>query len=469
MVDAAANITTTDGGRGQPTDDDSYEEENYEAPQQLAPYRELPVYGVPPPDRTWLLESVLRDLENGVFHGAALLADGMRRDARIVTCFEQCQSSVFGAERAINGEAEEIVEKCDAYFPKLFTRSALEELDYHATMLGVGVAEMRWNTRETPWCFRTKIWHPQYVQWRWDLEAYTLITADRGLIRLPRPGERSSRWFLYTPYGFERAFLYGRIRALVIPWLLRNWTYDDWGSFLEIHGHPMRQAIIPNQGDPKEEKEYVRSIANVGANTVIKSRQNANGDKYDLKIIEAMSRGECFAEAKAACEKDIAGILVGQAMSIDGVGGLGSQENAGAPTRLDISQSRSQKLGETISDGPLRVWIYFNFGEQEEYPVVGWNVAPEENQLDRARTNLTQAQADKVNIDNGVVTPEEIRQSRFAGGFSLDTQIDPALDPAVLDAQRQAAADMKQPFGGEDEADDDQEEDQADEETDQEG
>lgn len=61
--------------------------------------------------------------------------------------------------------------------------------------------------------------------------------------------------------------------------------------------------------------------------------------------------------------------------------------------------------------------IQFDFPPQEE-----------ESRQDQAQLHLTQAQADAIAIDKGILFPEEVSQSRYGGdSYSTQTQLDPKL------------------------------------------
>lgn len=380
------------------------------APTSIIPYVELPVYGVPPPDRKWIIDAIVKELDQGQFINAGKLGDSILRDARIRGAYEQRMAGIFGAPLEVepaqdSGKATTIAEDIEQGWSKIFPRAALEELHRYGITQGIGIAEKIWDTTTRPWTFRIKVWHPQFYFWLWTTRSYYLVTYDRGLIRIP---EKSTQWMVYTPYGYERAFLLGNLRALLDPWMFRGWNKSDWGNYNEVYGKPIRKAIIPQQAKASQEREYVQAIAKMGANTVIKARQDADGNKYDVELVEAKSTGwETFKEALAWANEEIAQTLLGQTMSMDGQGGLGSQEEPGKAVRADIRASDNEKLMECLVEQGLRELVGYNYGDPDLCPYPCYLVDPPEDEVAQSTADNARATAASTRILAGMTTPEE--------------------------------------------------------------
>lgn len=418
------------------------------APSAQTPYIELPTYGVAPPDRKWLLDAIIAQLDAGQFQSAGPLADAMLRDGRIMAAFEQRNSAVFGKPVEIepaddSAEAERARDEIAVLWDEMFPRSTMEELSQYGVLMGVGIAEKEWDTSVRPWKLKLrKAWHPRYYQWRWDLQCYTLITLDRGLICIP---QSSTQWITYTPYGYQRGYLHGRIRALVDPWMGRGWDHDDWSHYNEIHGHPIRKAIVPQQATPAQEREFVRSIANMGSNTTVKTRQDKDGNKYDLELVEAMGDSWKSFEAKLALSKaEISEVLLGQSQSTDGQGGLGAQEKPGEGVRADISASDSAKICEAIRSQALREFCFYNYGNADLAPRPRYATEPPEDtaKATAADKNVADTLVSFKNAD----APIDVRAYLEQRGYPLITPEQEAQMKAERKAEEaeQAALEMAQ-------------------------
>ncbi len=411
-------------------DDD---EDELDSPRGLTRIAELPVYGATPPDRKWAIDSLVRELVGGQFGSAARLADAMLRDARIVGVLEQRNAGLFGASLELepaNDTAlalrirDEIADGWEAMFP----RSELENMNQSAFLLGIGIAQKIWTMSERQWTFRIKGFHTQWCTWRWDLGAYTVVTLRDGLQTVR---ERSTQWLALTPYGYETAFLKGRLLAMLDHWLSRGWTRNDWSHYNEILGKPIRKAIVPQTASPKEEREYVDGISRMGNNTVIKCRQDADGNKYDIELVEAKANNWQTYEARLNYDaKEISNLALGQSMSTDGQGGLGSQEKPGEAIRGDVNASQNAKLSETLY-AALKEYCAFNYGRPDLAPTWAkekrsgyWRVEPPEDAAMIATMHYQQSQADASDIAAGILRPEEVALARYGGGeYSLSTAL----------------------------------------------
>lgn len=370
-------------GEGVELDDDT-------PPTMLVPTVQLPVYGVRPPDRKWWLDQFISELDNGQFTNSGRLGDGMKRDARILGALEQRNAGLFGAPLVLTPSSFQAtkdpvtgketphptaVEACDfvkSKWEQLYPRAELEKLNGYGVFQGVGIAEKCWDTTVKPWTFTIKARHPQFYLWLWNTGCYHLITLNRALVKVPR---RSSQFITHTPYGYENAFLDARIRALVDPWMMSQWSQSDWANWCEVHGKPIRKAIVPQSASPDQERAYVNGIAKLGTNTVVKVRQDVDGNRYDVELLEAVANGwEGFQGMLAWCDKKKAEVICGQSASMDGQGGLNSQENPGNGVRQDIKESDNAKLCESLYAQGLRELCEYGFGSAEWAPRVSYEV-----------------------------------------------------------------------------------------------
>lgn len=409
--------------------------DDHSPPAVLVPTVELPVYGVRPPDRKWWIDQFMGELDQGQFSNAGRLGDSIKRDARILGALEQRNAGLFGApleleppnESALAGN---IRDEIQAGWERMFPRCELEELNQYGILQGIGIAEKIWDTTKKPWTFTIDVRHPQFYLWLWNTGNYHLITLNRSLVRVPR---RSTQFINFAPYGYKRAFLNGRIRALVDPWMMRMWDKNDWAHWCEIHGKPIRKAIIPQQADPKDEKAFVKSIANIGNNTVVKTRQDSDGNKYDVELVEAMSMGWKGFEAMLAwCDREISNTLLGQSQSTDGQGGLSATDKPGDSVRNDVKAADSAKLCETLYTQALREYCEFNYGDPDLAPRPKYLVIPEEDEAKVADTDQKTATALVAFKNAGA--PVDVRSYLEERGY-------PLLTPAQEQAQKQQALD----------------------------
>jgi len=426
-------------------------QEDKTPPPSIVPALELPVYGVPPPDRKWILDVILRELNNGQFQNAGKLGDAILRDGRIRGAHEQRQAGLFSAPLMLepandSAKAAAVCDEIKTNWDKMFPRAKLEELHRYGIVQGIGLGQKVWDTSTTPWTFRLEPFHPQFYLWQWPVRNYHVITYDKGLVRVP---ERSTSWINFAPYGYSRGFLMALLHALVDPFCIRGWSKNDWAHWCEIHGRPIRMAIIPQEAKPSEEREFVRSVGNISGNTVIKSRQDKDGNKYSVELIEAMSMGwKGFEAAIKWSNGEIAGSFLGQQMSMDGQGGLNSQEKPGEAVRIDVKARDSMELSITLREQALKEYCEFNHGDPELAPKWPkdqpgfWAVIPPEDKAQNAATDLSKAQASQIRVAIGMSTPEEEAIARAEGldiGETLDVEARKRIQKASIAALEQEA------------------------------
>ena len=451
-------------GQGIPVDDDT-------PPNLLLPTVELPVVGVRPPDRKWLLDNLIGQLDNGQFQLSGLLGDGMKRDGRIMGALEQRNAGLFGAPLELvpsrfglkpddedNQQAVDIRDEIQAGWDKMFPRCELEKLNIYGVLQGLGIAEKLWDTSTKPWTFTIDVRHPQFYLWLWNTGCYHLITYNRSLIRVPR---RGAQFIVHTPYGYKNAFLDGRIRALVDPWMMSQWTQTDWARWCEVHGKPILKAIVPQSASPAEEKKYVGEVARLNAESAIRVKQDKDGNKYDVELLEAASMGWKGFEAMLAwADKRKSEVLCGQAASMDGQGGLNSQENPGSGVRNDIKASDNAKLCESLYSQALREYCEYNHGNADLAPKPSYQVLPPDDEADAAKTDQAIGQA-LVYFDQAKA-PVNVRKFLEERGYPLLTEEEEAAmkeeaqakEAADQQAQRDHELALSQAGGNDDKQDD---------------
>lgn len=424
-------------------------------PNLLLPTIELPVVGVRPPDRKWLLDNLIGQLNNGQFQLSGLLGDGMKRDGRILGAMEQRNAGLFGAplelqpssmgaEKGKDGkpdkskpaqQAVDIRDEIEQGWEKMFPRCELEKLNLYGIFQGIGIAEKVWDTSTKPWTFTIDCRHPQFYLWLWNTGCYHLITLNRSLIRVPR---RGAQFIVHTPYGYKNAFLDGRIRALVDPWMMSQWTQTDWARWCEVHGKPIMKAIVPMSATPAEEKKFVSEVGKTNAESVYKVRRGEkDGEAYDVELLEAASMGWKGFEAMLAwADKRKSEVLCGQAQSMDGVGGLTSQEDPGSGVRGDIKQSDNAKLCESLYTQALREYCEYNYGNPDLAPRPNYQVLPPDDEADAAKTDQAVGQA-LVYFDQAKA-PIDVRAFLEERGYPLLTEEE---DKAMKEEAQQKEAD----------------------------
>ena len=360
-----------------------------------APPMELPLYGAAPTTLVSAVASTLAQLEQGSFYSAALLWDGMLRDDRIAATLNVRGMGLLGSPLDLlpadeSDEAEAVKEKYEKRIAKIFPSHQLAQLLRTGLGLSVGVAQVLSTRTSKSRDANIYVWNGRYLRYDWMLRQYRLITENRGEIAID---PEDDEWVIYEPYG-PHGWLHGAlIRPLAAPWLIRHWTRSWWARRQEVHGSPIRAGIIPADRDPKDEKTFLRQLANLAHEATIRLPQGVDGNKFDVKLIEAAAQNTTgFLQLLEHCDSSIAITVLGQKQSTDGQGGLGTQEKAGESTLQRILRGDAL-VGEVLRERVLMPLARDNEGNAALAPYLRWQLDPPEDMAQKAKALLDVAQA----------------------------------------------------------------------------
>lgn len=399
--------------------------------------RELPIFGVPPPTLVKAVAAALNQLEQGSFFASAYLWDGMLRDDRLTATLNVRINGLLGSEVDLEpgrdtAKGRKVADDTLEQMARLMPTHQLAHLQRYALGLSVGVAQrLRVQTAKSDYP-TLKVWNPRYLRFDWTDRKYHLITENRGEIALE---QGDPEWVIYEPYG-PQGWLHGAlIRSLAQPWLIRYWTRTWWSRYQEVHGQPIRAGIIPADRKPEDERVFLSQLSTLAHEAVIRLPQGADGNKFDMKLIEAESNNwRGFQELLKHCDDSIAIALLGQSQSTTGQGGLGSQENAGQSTLVRVLRMDNQ-LGDVLREQHLKPWVDFEYGDEDLAPHVKWQVDPPEDQNAAAKTDLAVAQA--LVQFKAAGAPIDVRDYLEQRGYVLLSEEDHAAQKAkaIEDAQ----------------------------------
>lgn len=370
-------------------------------------FEELPVYGVPGPKLVGAVEAILTALETGNFHSAAPMFDAMMRDDRVYGVTSVRLNGLFGLpldlEPALDTKrARAIKEDAEDKFSRIFPLSQVAELQRWGLFLGAGVGQILWDRDGKEWIPYLKVWHARFLRWDWAARKYKLITVQGEIAIEPD----DPQWIIYEPYG-PRGWLRGLLRSLALPWLIRAWVRNWWARYAEVHGSPIRAGVIPQERNPADEKKFLSQLSAIGSEAVLRLPQGMEGNRFDLKLIEAVGRStETFQALLSHCDDSIAITVLGQRQSTMGQGGLGSQENAGDSVRLDLKRGDAL-IGDCLRENILCQWADANYGFPDLAPYIRWKVDPPEDMHKKGQQLQTLAAAIQTFVVSGA--PVDVR------------------------------------------------------------
>lgn len=378
----------------------------------IGEYRDLParIVTFSEWDSVQSVQAAIIQLEFGIFQSAALLADSIARDDRVEAVLDTFIGGLLGLPfsiKAAGGEeataaANKVAEVVGDDWPTMVPMDQLVRWITNGEMLGLGVGELTWKKESMKWTPTLKVHHNQFVLWNWESRTYQFMTQDGQVPLLPD----DTHWALYTPGGYDYGWMYGLIRSIWVQWLVRQFTYRDWARYSEVHGLPIRGAIMPADATDAEKRSYLRDIAQVGAETAIALKQAKDGDKFDLKLIEAVANSEqSFDKLIQRAEESIAIRVLGQNLSTQVRGGSFAAAQVHENVRQDKKQAFATRVSRNIKSRIFLPYTAYNYGKPELTPDPAWNTTPppdetaEANKMDVHATSLVNFKAGGIAVD----------------------------------------------------------------------
>lgn len=359
-------------------------------------YHDIPITSFSGWSKVSEIEGILAEHDLGYFRRSAMLCDAMMRDDRIAAVMDTRLGSLLATPvRAKAADARARAAKIASklcgdddnpgQWEDLFPAADVRSLSKWGFSLGVGVAEILWQTTSDVWTPRLKVWHPQFVWWHRGEFRYYITTMD-GIIPLPRADEQprsDGKWIVWCPYGYRYGWLDALVRRLAHKYIMRGWDYRDWAGYNERHGNPLIGAQTPANANEDVKSEFVQQLANIGSNPVVELPTGEPGNAFDLKLIEAKSRSwQSFQEFKKEIDADIAIAVLGQDMTTQSTAsGLGGGAQAEVHEAVALDRRRQDaKLADCLRAQALTYWADFNFGNAELAPVVTYDTDPPEDE-----------------------------------------------------------------------------------------
>lgn len=358
-------------------------------------------------DSVGRISNAISQFEYGMFLEASLLADAVMRDDRVKAVVNTYVDGLLGLPFShvpaggaeASPKAKEVAEDVGHEWPTMIPQAQFKRWITNGEMLGLGIGELSWVKTESKWTPHLKVHHNQFCFWHWGTRTYWFQTQG-GLVELV-PGD--PHWALYMPGGYSYGWMYALLRSIWMQWMVRQFTYRDWARYSEIHGLPIRGAIMPADASDIEKRAFLLDTARVGAETAIALKQAQDGDKFDLKLIEAVANSEqSFDKLIQRCEESIAIRVLGQNLSTQIRGGSFAAAQVHENIRQDIKESLASAVQADTKNQIIRPYVKFNFGDEELAPDPKWDTTPGEDKKRRAETSAVNAKALKDYADAGI-------------------------------------------------------------------
>jgi phage gp29-like protein len=275
------------------------------------------------------------------------------------------------------------------------------------------------------------VWHPQFLWYDWNGRVLRMQTADGWVDVVPGDGQ----WVVFAPSGVERGWMGGAVRALAIPWLIRQWAYRDWARYSEVHGMPTRKALVP-QNAPQDQKDaFLNELAALGTEaTVVLPQGTDAAGSFNFLLEEAKSNTwEGFQRLIAQVDASIAVTLLGQNLTTEVNAGSRAAAQVHADVKQTILEADAQTLATTLREQALKPWALFNYGDAELAPFPNWKTDPPEDRKANADALSTLATALKTLKDAQINVDAEALLEKAGVVVLDDLPPPPAPKPGKLD------------------------------------
>jgi phage gp29-like protein len=275
-------------------------------------------------------------------------------------------------------------------FWKMYPENKLEELVRWGMVLGVGLARQTWKDVDGKLLPDLEIFHPRNLRWDTNARVWKLATQTNEITVIPGDGN----WIMYLPYGEKRPWQSGLWRALSLWWLLKKYATQDWATYGEVHGNPLRVGSTPDNSSKPDRQELAEDLENLGSVTAM-----ALPPGFDVKLVEATARTwETFRAQIETANTAISITISGQNLTSEVSEGSRAAATVHNEIRQDLIESDEQNLSTTLHYQSLVFWTEFNFGNRKLTPWARWDTTPK-----------IQKEIMQYHMEFGVVDVNEVR------------------------------------------------------------
>lgn len=369
----------------------------------------------PQPLSSWDITAVrgaLDQHEDGELARSSLLAEAMMRDARIGAGLRTRinalvgKGSGFGIEPADEKRrpSRKLAERVEDWWWDAVPDSVIARILADIILLGVAYGTVSWATVNGEWLPTLTPWHPGNLSWsdtdgEWDAQSTT------GRVRVERD---SPNWFLIEPGG-KRSFMGGAVRALGLPFVLRQFSERDWVRYNERHGMPVIKVREPVGIEGTERDAFYSRIKRMGREAVVGLPGGSAESSGDVEFLEFKASGgqESFGAFLERLDKQIDLTLLGQTLTTEVSGGSLAAARVHDRVRGDYLAADAEALSSELRQQVIIPWCAYNVPgfKVEDAPWPRWETEQPENlnesadRIGKALTALKVAQDIGLPVD----------------------------------------------------------------------
>ncbi len=323
------------------------------------------------------LDRVLQAAEDGFdCHDFLTLAEEMEeRDLHYGSVLRTRKLAISGIEPTVESASDDKhdQELTEAVRQLVNASEFADAVDGSLDALGKGYAATRidWETSSRQWMPVNYEWiDPRFFKFDRRTGRELLLITDNN----PTEGEPlpDYRFIVHMPKIKCGIPVRGALaRMASIAYMLKSFAMSDWMNFAEIFGMPIMVGKYGNTATPEEKNTLRRAIMNIGSDARAIMPESM---KFELVERAASNNGDKLYQG--LCEfldKQVSKGVLGQTMTTED-GSSQSQAQVHNEVRLELVKADVRQLERTINRDLIRPFIAFNYGPQQRYPQVRFQV-----------------------------------------------------------------------------------------------
>ncbi len=387
-----------------PKDDPAYQHPRAPTAEDMAKranviLREIPLTTTA---TAWTVPAVRYALAQGVvgqFDWPAQLCDAIVGDGRVQAALGSRTSSLLGRPVAfeesdvarVRGSraARECLDAWAEAWPALSQEATIGEMHQWGVLLGLGPAQILWDTSRPVWQPHLRTFHPRYTWFHPVFRKLIAITLD-GLVPIS-PGDGG--WVLHAPHGQPgnaRGWMRGAMRALAQPWIYRQLAMRDLARYSERHGFPIVLGKRPAAAKIGDITNWNGQLSRLGQESVVDLPQGVDEtNSYSLEYLEASdSTWEVFIKEIETYNTEITLAIQYQNLTTEVTEGSFAAARIHGGVKQAAVEFDERSLARTIYQQIARIFAAINFGDADLAPFTHWQVTPYEDNSQAAKTLL---------------------------------------------------------------------------------
>ncbi len=162
----------------------------------------------------------------------------------------------------------------------------------------------------------------------------------------------------------------GLARSAAWAFMVQQFTLQDWASFCELYGTPLRVGKYGRNATVQDQMVLLRAVRSIGSDA-------AAIIPADMEISFQQMNGSqghnVYERLINYTDKKISMLVIGQTMTAEDGSSLG-QAKVHNEVRHDIMRADGRQLSATINRDLIQPAVAMNFGPQDVYPTIAFEV-----------------------------------------------------------------------------------------------